>query len=201
MAIPNTSPRRQPNLKPAGTVYTNARDPLDRYETPDYVTEALLGRVSFNGPVLEPAAGTGRIARVLRRAGCSVETADIQRGRDFLRRTRPVRNVVTNPPYRDNLPFLFVQKAFELTQDGTVAMLLKHGFLWSDDRHDWLTRNKPTQLIVMSDRVRFLEHGGEPIKGQFFDHLWVVWERRRMTRNRAGLSTHRQTVHFASRGE
>lgn len=161
--------RNQDNLAPR-------RDALDRYETPPGVTLALLKHVKFKGSILEPAAGTGRIARVLRAKNYHVETADIQRGKDFLKRRSPCANVVTNPPYFGQMPFLFAKKALEIS-NGTVAMLVKHGFLWSKGRHRWLVENPPTTLIFCSDRILFLDPDGKQIDGQFFDHVWVVWER------------------------
>lgn len=153
------------------------RQPLDAYETPAYVTQALMNRVGFTGPILEPAAGTGRIARVLRLHGYKVETDDIRRGpkHDFLMRAEPCTNVVTNPPYAGRLPFQFVEHALHLAS-GKVAMLLKHGFFWSQGRRDWLNKHRPSDVIFMSQRILFLLPDGRPIKGQFFDHMWVVWE-------------------------
>lgn len=158
-----------------GKTRSTKREPFDQYETPEGVTEALLRHVRFSSRIVEPAAGSGKIARVLRSRGYRVETSDIQRGnRDFLKRTTPCDNVVTNPPYGGKLPELFVKKALELAT-GRVAMLLKHGFLWSSGRREWLTENPPTTIIIISNRIRFTHPNGKKIKGQFFDHWWLVW--------------------------
>ena len=39
------------------------RQSHDFYPTPDWVTEALLKRVTLNGPVWEPCCGDGEIGR------------------------------------------------------------------------------------------------------------------------------------------
>jgi hypothetical protein len=73
------------------------------YNTPARVTDALMRRVSFEGLVLEPCCGTGAMARRIALWN-EVEASDlVGRGyggvADFLRRTRPAPNVVTNPPF------------------------------------------------------------------------------------------------------
>lgn len=160
-----------------GKTRSTKREPFDQYETPETVTEALLRHVLFNGRILEPAAGSGKIARVLQAYGYKVDTADVQRGRDFLKRTKPCENIVTNPPYGGRLPEEFVRRALALAT-GKVAMLLKHGFLWSSGRREFLTAYPPTTIIIISNRIRFTHPNGKKIKGQFFDHWWLVWEPR-----------------------
>jgi hypothetical protein len=172
------------------------RDALDRYETPDYVVEALLKHVRFDGRIQEPCAGSGRMARALRRVGYGVDTDDLDRGpeHDFLLRRKPAQNFVTNPPYSGKLPFLIAQRALELVQAydyprggvGRVALLVKHGFLWGSTRRAWLRKNPPQLQIIMTKRIIFLEND-EPIKGQFFDHMWLVWRDRNKVPTRTVL--------------
>lgn len=165
-----------------GAKPSNKRRVLDDYETPPHVTEALLKHVSFPGPILEPCAGTGRIAKVLRAAGYKVQATDIKRGQDFLaRRAMPSRkkwSIVTNPPYKNGLPFEMLQRSLHLAAStgGKVAFLVKHGFEWSATRRDFMNQNRWSTRVVMSDRILFLLPNGKPIKGQFFDHLWMVWD-------------------------
>lgn len=161
-----------------GKKRSTRREKHDAYETPYETTEALLRHVRFDGRILEPAAGTGKIARVLRRHGYAVDTADVQRGRDFLKRRAACDNVVTNPPYHDDMPERFVRHALSLVGPrGQVAMLLKPGFLWSTGRSAWLAANPPKLLIVVANRIKFTHPNGRPIKGQFFDHWWLVWDK------------------------
>ena len=96
------------------------RDTLDRYYTPAWPTKALLERYMLTGGtcILEPCAGTGGIAQVLKGVGRNIRviTGDIDpsvdvdhhwdftqaqfRPDDFIKRLgqRP-RNIITNPPY------------------------------------------------------------------------------------------------------
>jgi hypothetical protein len=153
---------------------------LDDYETPEGVTRALLDTVEFKGPVFEPAAGSGRMARVIAAYGHKVTTADIKRGKDFLQRQAIIpANVITNPPYKDGLAEQFCRKALNLA-DGKVAMLVQAGFVYGDKRatglfHDFV----PAVFIHIPERILFINGGtGKPIKSQFYNHLWVVWNER-----------------------
>lgn len=85
----------------------------DLYETPECATLALLrtGELAGAGPIWEPCAGRGAIARVLALHGFEVLAADlvphlnavsgIATGRDFLMEYRAESNlIVTNPPFK-----------------------------------------------------------------------------------------------------
>lgn len=155
------------------------RRPLDDYETPPEVTRALLQHVSFTGPVLEPAEGSGRMSAVLREAGLHVHGADIKVGADFLRpraRAWP-GDIITNPAYRDDLDNKFVAHALALA-DGKIAMLMNSRFLWGNDRASSLyAKTPPAAVIIIPQRIMF-EVEGEPITSQFFNHCWIVWPER-----------------------
>jgi hypothetical protein len=62
-----------------------ARKALDHYETPEWVTQAVLPHLGSKLHIWEPAAGSGKMVRALVAAGCTVEASDIADGRDFLR--------------------------------------------------------------------------------------------------------------------
>ena len=153
------------------------RDPVDRYETPDSVTRALARRVHLPHNIREPACGTGRMARVLAGLGYDMHATDIvEDGVDFLEDDRPVDAVVTNPPYRDGLAEAFVAHALGVTRGGTVAMLLRLGFLTSQGRHRRLFVDRPpSALIVIAPRIIFFKADGGRISGQAHDHAWMVW--------------------------
>ena len=53
----------------------------DCYETPEWVTRALLPHLGNIKSVWEPAAGSGKMARVLEAAGLQVLSTDISAGR------------------------------------------------------------------------------------------------------------------------
>lgn len=88
---------------------TSAYDRIegDRYYTPAWVTEALLGVETFDGPTIDPAAGAGHIVDVFSARGLMVEGSDIAPDAihvhgplDYLTAVPgTVRNIVTNPPY------------------------------------------------------------------------------------------------------
>lgn len=158
------------NLKDSGL-----RDPVDRYETPDSLTRALLRRVELPWMVREPACGTGRMARILSEAGHEVHATDlVEDGIDFLATTDRLEAVVTNPPYKDGLARAFVEHALSLC-DGPVAMLLRLGFLSSQGRHGLFTSHPLSALMVVSPRIIFFNADGSRISGQVHDHAWFVW--------------------------
>lgn len=93
------------------------RQPASWYVEKPEVIDALLAHEVFAGDVLDPAAGTGNIPEAFVRAGkqraCIISSDIVQRGyhltmgtRDFLGWTRPIDNVVTNPPYEILDPFI-----------------------------------------------------------------------------------------------
>jgi len=156
------------------------RDPLDVYETPGYVTRILLEHVDLDGPVLEPAEGSGRISRILRDTGLGLEVVgqDIRTGHDFMAYEGPWEgDIVTNPPYRDGLAQAFTEHALAVAE-GRVAMLLKSGFLWADCRRKLFWQNPPELILIIPDRVLFVQRDGTPISGQVHSHEWLVWPKR-----------------------
>lgn len=160
------------NRKPKGK-----RRKLDDYETPAEHTAALCRVIKFRGPILEPAAGSGRMARALLTwTGKRVTTQDIKRGQDFTARTKVwPGDIITNPPYRDGLSDKFVLKALELAH-GRVAMLMELKYLTGSKRADYLYRPcKPEAIIYIPGRIYFYEGGGKQIKSQFYSHCWIVW--------------------------
>src|SRR5688572_11646818 len=85
------------------------RKERDLYETPAWVTEALLPHLpKFDGSVWEPAAASGKMVRPLESAGYEVLATDIDQGQDFLTYIPMVegcRAVITNPPYESAYAF------------------------------------------------------------------------------------------------
>ena len=56
----------------------------DCYETPAWVTQALIPHLGPSRLAWEPAAGSGKMVQALREAGYAVEQSDIADGCDFL---------------------------------------------------------------------------------------------------------------------
>ena len=113
------------------------RKERDLYETPEWVTEALvrdLGGRKFSR-VWEPATGSGKMWNILQ-TNWTCQGTDIVTGYDFLMMERvcgePVADdidaIISNPPYE--LATEFVEHALKLMEpvDGLVAMLLRTDF-------------------------------------------------------------------------
>ncbi len=158
-----------------------ARKERDCYETPEWVTEALLphipGRVEL---VWEPACGSGKMASVLGRPEVAFKVAhsDIESGCDFL--SLPDLGVpyadaiITNPPY--NLATEFIEQALRLTDEksGFVAMLLRTDFDHAKGRKVLFADAGPfAKKLVLRQRIRWIEGStGSPS----FNHAWFMWD-------------------------
>ena len=79
------------------------RKALDQYETPSWVTLALVPHLpEINGVIWEPACGGGKMVAALRHAGFDVIGSDIADGVDFLHHPAPktgICAIISNPPY------------------------------------------------------------------------------------------------------
>ena len=151
------------------------RESQDFYETPDWLTKALIPHLRQYQPrrVLEPAAGQGAIVRVLEQAfpEAVIEQGDIRTGQDFLTHeyAGPYDLIITNPPYR--LVIEFIRRALALrAPHGAVVMLLRVNFLGSEKRGPWLRVNTPS-LYVSSCRPDFTGGGGDAT-----EYGWLVWD-------------------------
>lgn len=157
------------------------RRKMDDYETPDAETRVLTRIVKFKGPILEPAAGSGRMARVLAyETGHKVTKADLKNGQDFTtRKALWPGDVITNPPYKDNLIEAFARKAMGIA-DGKVALLVEGKWLWGQKRGEGLFIDfVPETIIIITGRIYFYEGtSNKRIKSQFYSHCWVVWPER-----------------------
>lgn len=161
---------------------TGKRRKLDDYETPPEGTAALAPFLSLSGPLLEPAAGSGRMVKQLKKMfpALKIESADIKRGRDFLKRTAPFKgHCFTNPPYSGGLAEAFARHALKLCS-GKVGVLVQLDWLAGSRRANgiYLAGLKPELIIVIPWRIMFIDGGGKTISSQFFNHCWVVWPER-----------------------
>lgn len=159
-----------------------ARDPLDRYYTPEWCVDRLLEAVTLPcaGRWLEPAAGGGAIVRACDRilgprdwtlidadpgaAGGAIHA-------DFLAWEPPPRAryrvAITNPPYRH--AFAFARKMHDLAD--VSVMLVRLGWLASGERAPWLRQHVP-DVYVLPNRPSFTGGGTDSS-----DYAWVVWGR------------------------
>ena len=145
------------------------RKEYDLYETPQYAVDELFKLIPIQKgwKYLEPCKASGRIYNML---PIGSAWGEIRFGVDYLKTEYPPQDaVVTNPPF--SLAQEFVTKA--LTEAPVVIMLLRVGFLGSQKRQEWLNKNKPTSLIILSKRPSFTEDG----KTDGAEYAWFVWDK------------------------
>lgn len=181
------------------------RRPRDAYETPAWVTRALVADLemarilplnSATGEPLviwEPAAGNGLMSGALAACGYEVQASDIHAhpdcgACDFL---SPAQSwmmlgprtgaIITNPPYV--LAEEFVDRALELMEPvrGLVAMLLSVDWDSAGTRRR-LFRDCPAfrRKVVLLDRIVWFEQpDGKEAPSE--NHAWFVWDFRAST--------------------
>jgi hypothetical protein len=116
------------------------------------------------------------MAATLTGAGYSVIASDIAGGRDFLTdsSSRPIRGVVTNPPF--GIATQFIERALAvIPSSGFVAMLLRVDFDSAKTRRH-LFGNCPVfaKKLILTRRIRWIEGStGSPS----FNHAWYLWNR------------------------
>jgi hypothetical protein len=155
------------------------RKERDLYETPEWVTEALVPALPFMHPrkVWEPACGSGKMVRALQARGISTLGTDISGGLDFLTQRLPpeqhIEAIITNPPYE--LATEFIDRALCLMEPhGLVAMLLRTDFDHAKTRA-YLFAEHPAfaKKVVLTKRIKWFEDS----KGQpSFNHAWFIWD-------------------------
>lgn len=162
------------------------RKDRDLYETPEWVTQALIDHFTFSRSVWEPAAGSGKMSNILKKASYNVVETDIHplneeiTKLDFLNCERLPDNtwaIITNPPYKHATEF--IEKALDLTGNvGKVAMLLRTDFDHAKSRFH-LFRDHPAfacKLVLTKRIVWFEPKKGEKGKSPSFNHAWYVWD-------------------------
>lgn len=155
-----------------------ARIEHDAYETPEWVTQALIPHLPADlRSIHEPAAGSGKMVRALRAAlpNVFISEADIRDGEDFFD-TQAVGAdaIITNPPY--NVAPQFVAHAIDLMRPtgGFVAMLLRCDFDHAASRRRLFAANPAFEKkLVLTRRIRWIEgSSGSPS----FNHAWFIWD-------------------------
>jgi hypothetical protein len=152
------------------------RKPLDQYETPAWVTLALIPYLPmFTGKVWEPACGSGKMVAALREAGFDAVGSDITQGVDFLQHSPQtgVSAIITNPPYA--LARKFIERALRIDGNRIVAMLLRADFDHAASRaHLFGDCPMFAKKVELTKRIRwFEESSGSPS----FNHCWMIWDR------------------------
>lgn len=154
------------------------RKERDLYETPEWVTFALLPHIAnrVDAPIWEPAVGGRKMLDALSAIGFPVHGTDIREGCDFLKQSRSTFDyeyIVTNPPYE--LAREFIQHALMLTgATGMVAMLLRTDFDHAKTRQHLFSGCKQfAKKLVLTKRIKWFEDSkGSPS----FNHAWFIWD-------------------------
>jgi hypothetical protein len=148
-----------------------ARAAFDQYETPEWVTAALLPRIPKGSLIWEPACGSGKMARVLN----AHYATDIQTGTDFLTCfSRDADAIITNPPYGLATEFILRALALMEPEKGMVAMLLRTDFDHAKSRRR-LFADHPAfaEKLVLTKRIRWFE---DSKLSSSFNHAWFIWD-------------------------
>lgn len=175
--------------------FMDKRDPKnigDYYPTPPIATFALLHNHDFRYKIWEPAAGKGHILDEIKRLGYECIGTDLyDRGRDditsdvdFLKAQKPpeVENIITNPPYKDDLAELFLKKALSYNLQ-TIAFLCRLQFITGIGRYNSIYKHTPPSKILIFPRRLMCDESNANMldsKKQFggmLEYAWYIWDR------------------------
>lgn len=159
------------------------RERNDWYKTPPRLTQAILDREQFYGPIWDPCCGDGAMAKVVRTAGYTVIASDlIDRGFgetpvDFLlEHWKRADSMIINPPFA-----LADEFALHALQLGVrkLAILQRLAWLEGGARLAMLWKHfPPARMHVFSYRGT-LWRGDDPApqdKGGVMALAWYVFE-------------------------
>ena len=155
---------------------STGREDRDCYNTPVNVTEALLSFLSLEAGsrIWEPAAGVGKMSRVLTASGHNVICSDIHnyglghQVKNFYKFVTPQASImITNPPYM--LAEMFIKKSIEL-QLKTFCLLLKSTYWHARSRLDLFNSYAPSYILPLTWRPDFKGLGAPTM-----DFSWNVW--------------------------
>jgi hypothetical protein len=159
------------------------RKERDLYETPAWVTEALLPHLPQRPlEIWEPACGSGKMSRVLAKEPHRVIATDIFDVEgiavDFLETpfaiAGPHDAIITNPPYELATEFIGRALDFMHETNGMVAMLLRTDFDHAKTRANLFAGHRAfAKKVVLTKRIKWFEDS----KGQpSFNHAWFIWD-------------------------
>jgi hypothetical protein len=166
-------------LKPTVKRFADLDGP-DFYPTPEWATYALIDNEKFEGTIWEPACGDGTMVRVLRNTGNPTEASDLfdrgygEVGIDFLKSSRSVENIVTNPPYNSAEGFV---EAGLRQATRKVCLLLRLAFLEGANRQRTIfSKTPPARVWAFSERITFYPAGAVPKGSGTTAYAWFVWD-------------------------
>lgn len=156
----------------------------NNYETPIWAVEALLKRESFEGEILEPCCGLGKISKTLETYGYTVISSDKRNGEkiygtggvDVYSIKQCYSNIITNPPYERNLDNMV--RHMSLLYKNKMALLLRLNFLESERRFQLFVSSPLKVVYIFSSRVTMYPEGTEaPQNKGTISYAWFVWEK------------------------
>ncbi len=174
-----------------------ARRQADFYETPAKAVETLLRVHYLRGPILEPCAGSGAIAKAIRQYYdhrpkldiTAVEIREEERAAleplarvhiaDFLhwQPDRQYGTIITNPPF--SLAEQVIERALQIAGPRTeIVLLLRLAFLESQRRQALWQRWTLRRIYVLSQRPSFTGAGTDATA-----YGWFLFQRGHKTRN------------------
>jgi methylase of polypeptide subunit release factors len=160
------------------------RKERDLYETPEWVTECLLPHIPERIEwIWEPAAGSGKIARVLMLEGVrGVHQTDIYPSenlhavKDFLMMPHAsdyIDGICTNPPYETAREFIETSLDLMRQKEGWIAMLLRTDYDHAKTRQHLFSGHPAfAKKLVLTKRIVWFEGGKSPS----FNHAWFIWD-------------------------
>lgn len=169
------------------------RNENDLYPTPPLATYILQKYVELPKNIIEPCAGRGNISVELIRNGYNVKSFDlheydptlcsIETGIDVLSlpKQEGYQALVTNPPYHKDLPRKIAEKG--VAEYDVTALFVRLTFLEGKKRKNLFTKHPPSDIIILSDRIKFGMGLLEPINkddqiGGMIAYAWVVFDKR-----------------------
>lgn len=155
------------------------RRPRDLYETPEWVTQAILPHIPSGACIWEPACASGKMAKVLKARYASDLVTDYgSPDVDFLSCELPVGidAIITNPPFHRQAE-KFIRHGLSLLKDvpnAFMAMLLPIDFDSGKTRRDMFA-NSPmfAGKVVLTSRIIWIEN---PWASPTTNHAWFFWK-------------------------
>jgi hypothetical protein len=163
---------------PRGSGYDRNAD--NWYQETPACVDAFLEAELLVGNVWDPACGAGNIPERCRARGLDVFASDLRdrgygdTGVDFLRSSRTVDNIVTNPPFRLAEPF--VRHALTMARR-KVAIVTRVAFIVGRARCKLLTNTPVSRIWVIPSRVAKPPSGkAVEAKNGSVAYCWIVWD-------------------------
>jgi hypothetical protein len=154
------------------------RKERDCYETPAWVTAALIPHLRSLRSVWDPACGAGKMVKALAQAGIVVDGSDIASNEwsiDFFQAGADHHEgIITNPPYSHAQEFIEHALRLMRPNNGVIAMLLRTDYDHAVSRQHLFSGHKRfAKKLVLTKRIKWFENSnGQPS----FNHAWFIWD-------------------------